>query len=163
MDDLAFVGADAVVRPATAALEPVNPSLRRLEQIGGPAFWQQLQVQRELAVGAAVVTRAGELAAELVIHAVIRSVTDPVSSTGVRRAITSTLQRASDWQISRLAVPPIGIGPGGLELEQAAEILCEALTAHRAAGTPYPRDVRIVVESAEEKELFERLLKRSES
>ena len=159
VDDLAFVSADAVVRPATAALEPVSPSHRRLEQVGGQAFWQQLKVQQELAVGAAVVTGAGELAAELVIHAVIRSITEPVSSAGVRRAITSVLQRAADWQIRRLAIPPLGVGPGGLDLEDAAEMLCGALASHHAAGVPYPSEVDIVVESSLERDVFERFLR----
>jgi hypothetical protein len=63
VDDLAFVTADAVIRPTTATLEPLSPSLRRLEQVGGQPFWDQLSVQQELAVGSAVVTGGGDLAA----------------------------------------------------------------------------------------------------
>ena len=61
VDDLAFVRSDAVIRPATATLEPTTAALRRLEQVGGPAFWQQLKVQQELAVGAAVNQLSGSL------------------------------------------------------------------------------------------------------
>ena len=56
VDDIAFARADAVVRPATATLEPTTAALRRLEQVGGSAFWQQLKVQQDLPVGAAVVS-----------------------------------------------------------------------------------------------------------
>ena len=157
VDDLAFVGTDAVVRPATAGLEPTTPSLRRLEQIGGPAFWDQLKTQQDLAVGAAVVTGAGELQAEFVIHAVIRSATEPVTASGVRRAVTSALQRARDWQITSLAVPPIGTGPGALDVERAARIMCEVLREHLTAE-PYPRDVHIVVESEDDQAVFERFM-----
>ena len=55
VDDIAFVPADAVIRPATTMLEPTAAALRHLEQVGGPAFWGQLKVQQPLAVGAAVV------------------------------------------------------------------------------------------------------------
>jgi hypothetical protein len=85
VDDIAFVHADAVIRPATATLEPTASALRHLELVGGPAFASLLRVQQPLAVGAAVVTGSGELSAEFVIHAVIRSVTEPVSATTVRR------------------------------------------------------------------------------
>ena len=63
VDDIAFARADAVVRPATATLEPTTAALRRLEQVGGSAFWQQLKVQQDLPVGAAVVTGGGDLPA----------------------------------------------------------------------------------------------------
>lgn len=159
VDDLAFVRADALVRPATATLEPTTAALRRLEQVGGAAFWQQLKVQQELAVGAAVVTGAGELASPLVVHAIIMSASEPVSSTGVRRALTSALQRAVDWEISQLATPIVGTGAGALAFDDAAEILCRLVTAH-TAGADFPREVTVVVEREDEKLVVERLLQR---
>jgi O-acetyl-ADP-ribose deacetylase (regulator of RNase III) len=160
VDDIAFVVADAVVRPATAALEPTTAALRRLEQVGGPAFWQQLKVQQDLAVGAAVVTGGGDLPSQLVIHAIIMSASEPVSPTGVRRALTSALQRAADWEISRLAVPIVGTGAGGLGTDDAAGILCQVLTAH-VGRAEYPTEVSIVVEKEDEKRMVEGLLQKA--
>jgi len=91
VDDLAFVSADAIVRPATSLLEPTTAALRRLEQVGGAAFWDQVRTQRELAVGSAVVTGGGDLGVELVVHAIIRSTTEAVSRDTVRRALTAVL------------------------------------------------------------------------
>jgi len=159
VDDIAFVPADAVVRPATTTLEPTAAALRHLEQVGGPAFWRQLHVQQPLAVGAAVVTAGGELAAEFVIHAVIRSVTEPVSADSVRRALTSAMQRAVDWQLARIAVPPLGTGAGNLSLEDAARVMIDVLDRHTSVSE-YPSDVAIVVESDADKQAFEFLLKR---
>lgn len=154
VDDLAFVVADAIVRPATALLEPTTPALRRLEQVGGDAFWQGLRVERELAVGSAVVTAAGELAAELVIHAVIRSTAEPVSRDTVRRALTAALQRAADWHLAHLALPPLGTGAGNLSLEDAAHAMAAPLAA-LPGPAGFPRDVTIVVETDEERRVFE--------
>jgi O-acetyl-ADP-ribose deacetylase (regulator of RNase III) len=159
VDDIAFVEADAVVRPATDRLEPTSSALRHLEQIGGPAFWQQLEVRQELAVGAAVVTGAGELPAEFVIHAIIRSVTEPVSELSVRRALTSALQRAVDWQLARITIPPLGTGAGNLSLEDAATVMVDVISRHTAVS-PYPSEVCIVVDSEEDKRVFEALLRR---
>lgn len=157
VDDLAFVAADAVVRPTTALLEPVAPALRRLEQVAGPTLWKQLPTEGELDVGAAVVTGAGDLTAEFVIHAVVRSAQTPVSPAGVRRALRSVLQRAADWQLARVAIPPLGTGAGNLSLEDAARLMLEVLRAELPIAT-YPEEVCIVVESEEERVVFEALL-----
>jgi O-acetyl-ADP-ribose deacetylase (regulator of RNase III) len=159
VDDIAFVEADAVVRPATDTLEPTSSALRHLEQVGGPGFQQQLQVQHELAVGAAVVTAGGDLPSEFVIHAVIRSVQEPVSALSVRRALTSALQRAVDWELKRVAVPPLGTGAGNLTVDDAATVMIDVLSHHLAVND-YPSDVRIVVETEDDKRLFDALLRR---
>ena len=158
VDDLAFVRADAVVRPTTALLEPVSPALRRLEQVGGPSFWGQLEKTTRLAVGAAVVTAGGELPAEFVIHAVTRSEDEPVTGVGVRRAILSVIQRAADWELQSLAFPLLGTGPGNLEPEDAARVLVDALT-DTVGRVPYPHDVTIVVESDAERTAVEACLR----
>jgi O-acetyl-ADP-ribose deacetylase (regulator of RNase III) len=135
-------------------LEPVSVALRRLELVGGPAFWGQIERATRLAVGAAVVTSGGELPAEFVIHAVIRSEDEPVTSGGVRRAITSVVQRAVDWELASIALPLLGTGPGNLEPEDAARLLTDAL-AQELEHAPFPRDVTIVVETDEQRDLVE--------
>lgn len=159
VDDLAFVEADALVRPATALLEPVSSQLRRIEQLAGPAFHAQLaRIDTQLAVGAAVVTAAGELTAEFVIHAVIMSKDDPVTPAGVRRTITSVVQRAADWQLARIATPILGMGPGNLTPDDAARILVNTF-ADEMANATYPKEVCIVVESEEERDLVDAFIK----
>jgi O-acetyl-ADP-ribose deacetylase (regulator of RNase III) len=159
LDDLAFVEADAVVRPATTLLEPTTPAIGRLDEAAGTSFTTQLRETRALVVGAAVVTGAGDLAAELVIHAIIRSATEQVTPLAVRRAWTSVLQRASAWELAHIATPPLGTGAGNLSTEVAAETMVAVLT-ETDTGTAYPRDVTIVVETDEERSVFEAALKR---
>jgi O-acetyl-ADP-ribose deacetylase (regulator of RNase III) len=143
VDDLAFLETDAIVRPATARLDPTTPVVRRLETVGGSEFLDRLRLQKELAVGAAVVTAGGGgLPAEFVIHAVIQSDTEPVT----REAV------------ARLTVPPIGTGAGNLALEDAAAIMATVLKSH-AVQAPYPSDVCIVVETPEDREAFEAALR----
>ncbi len=155
VDDLAFLGSDAIVRPATARLDPTTAALRRLEQMGGPAFQAHLTVQRDLPVGAAVVTGAGgDLPAEFVIHAIIRSETEPVSATGVAQAWRAALKQAQEWEFARVSTPPLGIGAGNLTLEDAAEIMVTELVAHRMRSS-FPTDIALVVENDVEREVFE--------
>ncbi len=160
VDDLAFHASDAIVRPATARLDATTPTVRRLEQIGGPEFQRRLRVQRDLAVGAAVVTGAGgDLATEFVIHAIIQSDTEPATASSVRRAWQSALERAAAWSFVRLSTPPLGTGAGNLSLEDASEIMVQVVKAHGAAAD-YPAEVTVVVETPLEREVFEAALRR---
>lgn len=159
VDDIAFVQADAVIRPATTKLEPTSSALQHLEQVGGESLQRQSQVQQALAVGAAVVTGGGELPTEFVIHAVVRSVQEPVSRDGVRRALISALQRAVDWQFARVTLPPLGTGAGNLSVEDAAQVMVEVLGRHTAVA-PYPTEIIIVVDTEQDKQVFDALLRR---
>lgn len=163
VDDLASFAADAIVRPATTRLDPTAAALRRLEILGGPDFQNKIRLSRELAVGAAVVTAAGgDLPAEFVIHAVIRSEDEPVTRGNVARAWQAALHQAQEWEFGHLSAPPIGTGAGNLTLEDAAEIMATGLQAHRThvSGARFPADVSFVVERPEDQQVFEAALQR---
>jgi O-acetyl-ADP-ribose deacetylase (regulator of RNase III) len=134
--------------------------LRRLEQMGGKAFLDRLVVQRDLPVGAAVVTGAGgDLPAEFVIHAIIQSDKEQVSAPGVARAWRSALERAQEWEFARLSAPPLGTGAGNLSVEDAAELMVNELIAHRMRAA-FPNEVALVVETEEQREIFAAALRR---
>lgn len=161
VDDVGFLAADAIVRPATTRLDPTAAALRRLETMGGAEFQGRLRLTRDLPVGAAVVTAAGgDLPAEFVIHTVIRSETEPVSRGSVTRAWRAALQQAQEWEFGHLSVPPIGTGAGNLTIEDAAEIMATVLHAH-LENSAFPADVSFVVETPQDHEVFEAALKRA--
>ncbi len=157
--DLASVAADAVVRPTNGNLEAITPALRRLELAAGPRFRDLCRVQRELAVGAAVVTAAGDLPCELVVHAVITARGEGVTKDGVKRAAVAALRQSAQWRIAKLAVPPIGIGAGQLSDEDAADALLAVLAEH-VREAEHPAIVLVVVETDREREVFEAQLAR---
>ncbi len=156
-DDLAFVEADAIARPVDAELRATTPLMRRLEIAGGDGLARHLRVNDPLAVGSAVVTPAGALGVELLIHGVVSSENEPVTRATVRQAVGSSLQRAADWGIEHLAVTPFGLGVGNLDLEEAAKILADAIRRHRQAAR-YPATITIIVETELEHSVFERLV-----
>lgn len=154
MDDLAFFEGDAVARPATARLAALTPVIRRLEIAAGPALLDRLHLQEPLPVGSAVVTGAGDLPAELMIHGVIQGETEAVTLDGVRRALRSVLQRTLDWQLESIGIAPFGLGAGNLEVEDSARALAEALVAHRERLPAFPVAVTVVTETADEADIF---------
>lgn len=156
-DDLAFVVADAIARPVDAELRATTPVMRRLELAGGEGLARHLHVNEPLAVGSAVVTPAGALGVELMIHGVVSSDVEPASRASVRQAVSSTLQRAADWGIAHLAIAPFGIGAGNLDIEESAEVIVDAVRRHRQVSRA-PTTITIVVESSFEHDVFARLI-----
>jgi O-acetyl-ADP-ribose deacetylase (regulator of RNase III) len=154
-DDLAFVTADAIARPVDAELRATTPLMRRLEIAGGEGLARHLRVNEPLAVGSAVVTPAGGLGAELLIHAVVASESEAASRESVRQALTSALQRAADWQIAHLAIAPFGLGAGNLDVEESADVAADVVRRHQTVAR-FPSTITIVVETAFEQEVFER-------
>jgi O-acetyl-ADP-ribose deacetylase (regulator of RNase III) len=160
VDDLAFYSGHAIIRPATATLGATTPLLRRLELAGGAALLGQIHVAEPLPVGSAIVTAAGDLPVELLVHAIVTSPTERVTREGVRRAFRSALQRTREWQLANVAVAPLGLGAGNLDIEESAELMAHELHAHRRVSE-FPRHVTLVAETPDEASALEHAVARS--
>ncbi|HSJ31111.1 MAG TPA: macro domain-containing protein [Longimicrobiales bacterium] len=154
--ELAGAAIDAVLRPVTAEWTAVTHAMRRLELAAGEEPAEQCRRLGELPVGSAVITAAGDLPAQFLIHAVVRSVDEPVTGSGVRRALQNGLRRLAEWGIRRVAMAPLGTGAGNLDADEAASIMIPVLIEHMASGSP--SEVEIYVDSEYEKDVFERHL-----
>lgn len=139
--DLASVAADAVVRPTNTRLEPLTTALQSLDEAAGPKFLEQCRVRRELPPGAAVVTGAGDLPAEFVVHVVLGAAEDAVTTDTVRRATEAALWQCTQWQIATLAVPIPSAG--NLAPAAAVGALLDAIRPHMQ-NSDHPATVLIV-------------------
>ena len=157
VEDLAFLEVDAVLRPANEVLDPITPGVSRMDTRAGARFERDRRVQSPLAVGAAVVTGAGDLAAKFVVHVVIQSPDWAASVDTIRRGLTSAWQRASDWQLARIAAPLVGTGAGGLTVEDSARLL--ASTFAQRLSPEFPSELTIVVERESEREAAEAVVR----
>ncbi|HSJ14219.1 MAG TPA: macro domain-containing protein [Longimicrobiales bacterium] len=157
--ELIEVAADALLRPVSAEWDAVTPAMRRLELAAGPALQEQCRRLGELPVGSAVITEGGALAARFVVHAVVRSLDEPVSGPGVERALRNGLRRLQEWGIDDVALPPLGTGAGNLDAEDAARLMVDVIQEHTATAE-HPRRFTIVVESEYEEQAFARQLAR---
>lgn len=158
---LAELRVDAVVRAADEHLEPVGPAAEALDRQGGEALRLLRRVQAPLDVGSAVITGAGELAAEFVLHIVIQSEARAASRDTVRRALTSAWHRAEGWQLTLVGAPLTGLGGPALTPEEVALALVETFR-ERPRSTGFPAELHIVVESAAERGAVEPFLARTE-
>ena len=157
VQDLALTQADAVMRPADECLGAMTPSISRLDEQAGPRFAEFRRLTNPLKAGAAVVTAGGDLAAPFVLHVVIRDADKAVGPDVVRRALVSAWQRATDWELGRIAAPLIGAGVGQLSLAEAATLMAETFPR---GSECYPMELQIVVERDEDRELVEAIVRR---
>ncbi len=159
VDDLAFVEADAILRPADERLEPLTPAMTRLDQQGGERFTRLRTVQAPLQAGAAVVTGGGDLISPFVVHLVLQDEQESGGAALVRRALRAAWQQAAAWQLERLAAPLVGAGPGRLSDEEAAQLIAESFAA-AVAPSGDARSLRIVVERDADRERVEAVVQR---
>jgi O-acetyl-ADP-ribose deacetylase (regulator of RNase III) len=137
----------AVVRAADAALAPVGPVSLTLDRCGGERLASALQTQAPLEIGSAVVTAAGDLAAEFLLHLIVQDGDRPASSTSLRRALTSAWHRAEAWQLRTVAADPCGLL---LVPEEAAQLVIETFREQSERG--FPSDLYLAVSDPEFRE-----------
>lgn len=148
---------EAVIRPIRTDLTPVSATSRDLAAGAGEAVQEHLLRLASLPLGGAVMTPAGELPCDFLIHAVVMSEDEPQTSANVQKAVRNSLRRATDWAVESLALPPLGIGVGTTEPETSARALAEILFNHLDEGAA-PLDLTLVVTSDFEEDLFRRLV-----
>lgn len=152
LDDLAFLAADAILRPADGALQPVTPAARRVDDLAGPEFALLCRVRDPLQRGAAVVTGGGALTAPFVLHCVVQDAEGNADRGMIRRTLVAAWQQAAAWDLTHVATPLLGVGAGGVAVEDAARLLAETW---REARGPAGRTLTIVTESEGERQTVE--------
>lgn len=150
---LADMEVEAIVRAVRSDLAPVSAASRDVAIAAGADLEERLERLGSLPVGGAVMTPAGDLRAEFLIHAVVMSEDEPQTQFTVQKAVRNALARAADWGVASLALPPLGIGVGLTEPEDAADALVQLLANHLEEGRP-PLDLVIVTSSAYERDMF---------
>jgi O-acetyl-ADP-ribose deacetylase (regulator of RNase III) len=148
---------EGLLRPVRSDFSGITVASRRVDASAGEGVRTRLEGMGELPVGGAVVTPGGDLPVHFIIHAVLESPDESLTSFGVQRALMNGLRRARDWEMSSLALPPLGLGAGALDPDDVAHMVVEVLLDHERLGDP-PQELVIVVETAYEEELFRRLL-----
>lgn len=155
--DLAAADTEAVIRPSRADGMAINAVGLRLASAAGAPVMERITGQGELPVGTAVLAPSGGLPCAFLINVVLQSAEEPVTSHSVQRGLVNALRRAADFGIESLALPPLGVGAGNLEVEDSAKVIVDVIRNHLAEGVP-PLAFRIVVDSEYEESVFAALV-----
>ena len=157
--ELADTEAAAVLRPVSAEWDPVTPATRRLEVAAGMPMVEECRRLGELPVGSAVITPAGDLRAQFMVHVIVRSIDEQVTPAIVKRGLQNGLRRLTEWGVESVALSPLGTGAGNLDPEESAREMIPVLLEHLSTARE-PTRIDVIVDSEYEQEVFERELHR---
>jgi len=154
--ELAAQQREGLIRPIRSDLAPLTAAARDVLAEAGPKVEERLRQMGSLPVGGAFITPGGDLPCFL-IHVVTASEEEPESAHSVQRALRNGLRRAAEWELASLALPPLGVGVGHMDIEDPAREMVEILVNHLDEGHA-PLDLVIVARGEYEAEVFRRLV-----
>jgi O-acetyl-ADP-ribose deacetylase (regulator of RNase III) len=125
--DICDLEVDAIVNAANLSLWMSTGVGGEIKRAGGDAIEFAAVRQAPVALGEAVVTPAGKLAARVVIHAVSLDRDRRTSAEIIDKAVRSAMRHARELQLASLAFPAMGTGVGGFPLDEAARVTVAAV------------------------------------
>lgn len=149
--------AQCILRPISTDFHPVSGVSRDIGLSAGAELLSRLDEYDEIPNGAAVVTPAGALPCEVLIHVSIQDREEPTSGAAVERGFLNGLRRAAALGLESLVTPTLGMGATGLDAEGAAQAMGRALSQHRL-DSDLPGRIEIAVASDYELDVFTRLV-----
>ncbi len=148
-DDITLLDVDAFVYYAQPDLELGSGLGSAITLRGGPSIKKELDGQGPLGVGDALVSGAGELKAQHIVHAVGPRFQEPEIEDKLRATLSSAFKAAEQAGIKRLALPAMGCGFYGVAPEVSAKVTAEALDAHLGNGARLEEVVICVIDHGE--------------
>lgn len=134
-DDITTLQVPAIVNPANTQLSMGGGLAGLIRKKGGEQVYQEAQEQAPVPVGQAVMTGAGDLPADHVIHApTMDKPASDASTYNTRRAIRAVLTCADQNGVRKVAVPGLGTGVGGVTPDDAAAAMVEEVRQFNATA-----------------------------
>jgi O-acetyl-ADP-ribose deacetylase (regulator of RNase III) len=152
-ENLVTAEVECILRSVGSRLEPLTAIGRAVGAAAGEAVIERFEQMGELPVGGAVITPAGDLSASFIVHVALQSHEEPISASGLRKALLNGLRHACRMGIETMALPPLGTGAGNLEADAAADVMFEVLRGHME-DEEYPREVTVMVSTEYELQAF---------
>lgn len=148
LGDITNIKADAIVNAANTELWMGGGVAGAIRRVGGAGIEREAMAQGPISVGEAVVTGAGALPCNYVIHAATLEPGKKSSENNVRMATSSALKACAERGIGRVVFPLLGSGTGGLSLTDSAKAMLETIRNH-AQRSACPFEVVFAVTSHE--------------
>jgi len=142
--DITKLDVDAIVNAANSLLIMGGGVAGAILRAGGREIQEEASKKAPVPVGKAVATTAGKLKAKYVIHApTMERPAMPTSKQNVRLATRGALECSRHIGIASIAFPGMGTGVGGLNVEEAAEVMVDEIKSHVESGTSLKKIVLV--------------------
>jgi O-acetyl-ADP-ribose deacetylase (regulator of RNase III) len=116
---------------------------------GGGSIQEELKAHGTISTGDAVITSAGELKSNYIIHAV----GPRFRESDIEEKLITTMQNvfriAEEKQIREIGFPPMGTGFYGIPLELSAHVMFEVIRKHLAGNTVLEKVVICLMDQRE--------------
>lgn len=155
--DITQMKVDAVVNAANNHLRMGAGVAGALKRVGGREIEEEAAQKGPLPVGEALVTGAGQLPAQYVIHAAVMGLDFHTDANKIRQATRNSLLRAKELGVKSIAFPALGTGVGGFPYAEAGRIMLDEVTQHLAAGSSL-EEVTFVLWGEEAQHAFQRVI-----
>jgi len=121
--DITALEVDAIVNPANNEWLMGGGVAAAIKLAGGIEIEEEARRQGKRPVGECIVTEAGKLKAQYVIHAAVMAMDFQTSAHLIRTAFRNTLTEAKQLKVKTLALPAFGTGTGGFPYPECAAIM----------------------------------------
>jgi len=127
-EDITELDIEAIVNPANSQIRMGGGLAGIIKKKGGREMEKKAQEKAPVKVGKAILSTAGKLKADHVIHApTMKTPTRNIPAENSGKAMQGILECAKRNGISQVAVPGLGTGVGGVSSEDAAEKMVKTI------------------------------------
>ena len=142
--DITQLELDAVVNAANNRLWMGGGVAGALKRVGGSEIETEAVSKGPVPVGEAVVTGAGKLKANYIIHAAVMGQDLKTDAEKIRQATKNSLLRGDELGIKSIAFPALGTGVGGFSLNECARIMISEVRQYSTGKTQLERVVFVL-------------------
>lgn len=148
-DDITDLEIDAFVFDITEDAKLGSGFGSAIQQRGGIKIQKELDEIGAVPTGEAVVTKAGLLKADHIIHTNGPKFREPDEEGKLRTATKSALQRAEEIGVKRVAFPSIGTGIYQVAVDLCARVMVDTITDHLSNGSGLDEVLLVVPDTRE--------------
>jgi len=156
-DDITMLDVDAFVFYAQGDLTLGSGFGTAISVRGGASIQKELQDLGPLATGEAVVSSAGNLKAEYIVHAVGPRFQEEDIEAKLRTTIRNSLKRAEEKGIRRIAFPAMGAGYYGIAPDVCARVMLSTIKEYLQGQTDIKEVILCVLDTPQYKSFQTRL------
>ncbi|MEM9290328.1 MAG: macro domain-containing protein [Acidobacteriota bacterium] len=157
--DITELDVQAIVNPSNEDLQLGSGVSGAIRERGGATIQEECDRIGSTSVGTAVMTGAGELKAQQVIHAVGPRMGEGDEDRKLSSAVRAALALADRNGLTSIALPAIATGNFGFPLDRCARILLTEVHRYLQGGTKLERVV-VILHGEEAFNTFRRELRR---
>jgi O-acetyl-ADP-ribose deacetylase len=151
---------DAIVNPANSLGIMGGGFGGTIKRQGGDIIQHEAMGRAPIAIGAAIITGAGALPCQHVIHTpTMEEPGQKIGAENVRRAARAALIASDRMQFKTIGFPAMGTDLGDVPLDEAARAIVEEIRAHKR---PFPETIYLVDMNQTMVEAFEDALRNAQ-